>query len=171
MILSYFLLSFFLFELSKGDDLAASVDHTESNEPFFLDIPIKNVLNKTGDLGLVEPWASRYLAAVQEIRFGDALWARYHIFGDIINDIFEDTNVTVLDRIEEDAGEYKSMYQKSSTTPSLSNVNNLKDATHLEERATYGIKIHVNETSLYRHGEKGSHLIRQLLLESRPKGT
>ncbi|PCD28387.1 hypothetical protein FGRA07_03526 [Fusarium graminearum] len=156
MIFLYFLLSFFLFGSSKGDHLATSADDTEPDEPLFLDIPIADIANAAEDLKLVEPWTSRYVAAIHEKRFGDALWARYHIFGEIINGTFEDTNVTVLDRIEEDAMEYKvnepelfshalSFYANTSSNDThteildlLANVN-LKDVTsHLEERATFG---------------------------------
>ncbi|CAF3655355.1 unnamed protein product [Fusarium graminearum] len=160
MIFLYFLLSFFLFGSSKGDHLATSADDTEPDEPLFLDIPIADIANAAEDLKLVEPWTSRYVAAIHEKRFGDALWARYHIFGEIINGTFEDTNVTVLDRIEEDAMEYKvnepelfshalSFYANTSSNDThteildlLANVN-LKDVTsHLEERATFGSILH-----------------------------
>lgn len=156
MVLPYLLLGFFLFESSKCDDLATRADPTEPNEPLFLDIPLTHALNKTEDLALVEPWASRHVAAIDERRFGDALWARYHTFGEIINGTFGDTNETVLGRIEEDAMEYKvnvpedfshalSFYANTSSNDThteildlLANVNS-KDATHLEERATFGI--------------------------------
>ncbi|CAF3626899.1 unnamed protein product [Fusarium graminearum] len=163
MIFLYFLLSFFLFGSSKGDHLATSADDTEPDEPLFLDIPIADIANAAEDLKLVEPWTSRYVAAIHEKRFGDALWARYHIFGEIINGTFEDTNVTVLDRIEEDAMEYKvnepelfshalSFYANTSSNDThteildlLANVN-LKDVTsHLEERATFGVSCSAND--------------------------
>ncbi|KAM0306795.1 hypothetical protein HYE67_002790 [Fusarium culmorum] len=182
MIFLYLLLSFFLFGSSKGDDPATSADDTEPDEPLFLDIPIADIANAAEDLKLVEPWTSRYVAAIHEKRFGDALWARYHIFGEIINGTFEDTNVTVLDRIEEDAIEYKvnepelfshalSFYANTSSNDThteildlLANVN-LKDVTsHLEERATFGSILH-------RYEEKISLLVRQLLPESRPQRT
>ncbi|KAF5245233.1 hypothetical protein FAUST_1888 [Fusarium austroamericanum] len=107
MMLLYLLPSFLFFGSSKSDELATSADDTEPNEPLFLDIPISDITNTAEDLKLVEPWTSRYVAAIHEKRFGDALWARYHIFGDVINGTIEETNLTVLDRIEEDAMEYK----------------------------------------------------------------
>lgn len=152
----YLLPSVFLFGLSNCASLAASTNYTESNEPLFLDIPINRVLNDTDDLGLVEPWASRYVAAIHEKRFGDALWARYHIFGEVANGTIGDTNLTVLGSIEEDAMEYKanvpedfshalSIYANTSSDDThteildLLSTINLKDITHLEERATFGI--------------------------------
>lgn len=152
----HLLLSFFLFGLSNGDSLATGMEYTEPNEPLFLDIPISRVLNDTDNLGLVEPWASRYVAAIDEKRFGDALWARYHIFGEVVNGAVGDTNLTVLGSIEEDAMEYKanvpedfshalSIYANTSSNDTHTEILDLlttvsqKDTTHLQERATFGI--------------------------------
>ncbi|GKU03691.1 hypothetical protein FLAG1_05771 [Fusarium langsethiae] len=155
MILLYLVLIFFLFESSLGDDLASSAEHTEPNEPLFLDILTAHVLNETEDLKLFESWASRYVAAIQEKRFGDALWARYHIFGEVVNGTFGDTDVTVLGRFEEDTMEHKvnvpedfshalSLYANTSSNDThikvldlLADVN-IKEATHLKERVTFG---------------------------------
>lgn len=150
----HILLSFFLFRLSNGDGPATGTKYTEPNEPLFLDIPIHRVLNETEGLGLIEPWASRYVAAIDEKRYGDALWARYHIFGEVVNGTVGDTDLTVLGSIEEDAMEYKanvpedfshalSVYANTSSNDThteildlLSTVS-LKDTTHLQERATF----------------------------------
>ncbi|KAF0640885.1 hypothetical protein NXS19_007898 [Fusarium pseudograminearum] len=107
MMLLYLLPSFLFFGSSKSDDLATIPDDTEPNEPLFLDISTTSILKKEVGFGLVEPWTSRYVAAIHEKRSRDALWARYHIFGEVINGTIEENNLTVLDRIEEDAMEYK----------------------------------------------------------------
>ncbi|QPC71862.1 hypothetical protein HYE68_002614 [Fusarium pseudograminearum] len=107
MMLLYLLPSSLFFGSSKSDDLATIPDDTEPNEPLFLDISTTSILKKEVGFGLVEPWTSRYVAAIHDKRFRDALWARYHISGDVINGTIEETNLTVLDRIEEDAMEYK----------------------------------------------------------------
>ncbi|KAH6991123.1 hypothetical protein BKA56DRAFT_628507 [Ilyonectria sp. MPI-CAGE-AT-0026] len=146
----------FILGLNTCVSLAASTNYTEPDEPLFLDIPVRRVLNQTNGLGLVEPWASRYVASIHERRFGDALWARYHIFGEVTNGTIGDTTLTVLGSIEEDAIEYKanapedfahalSIYANTSSDDThteildlLSKIN-LKDVTHLQERATFGI--------------------------------
>ncbi|KAJ5734964.1 uncharacterized protein N7483_000089 [Penicillium malachiteum] len=73
-------------------------------EQFFLDLTINDVLDNAADMGLVEPWASMYVSAIREKRYGDAIWARYHIWGQVqLNGIIKGTDKTVLDMIEEDA--------------------------------------------------------------------
>jgi hypothetical protein len=47
-----------------------------------------------------------YINAIHEGRFGDAIWARYHITGDVIDGVI-DGRLTVLESIEEDAVGYK----------------------------------------------------------------
>ncbi|UPK96066.1 hypothetical protein LCI18_007001 [Fusarium solani-melongenae] len=152
-MLFHVLLSLFLFGLSSP---ASGTEYTEPNEPLFLDIPINRVLNETEGLGLVEPWASRYVAPVDEKRFVDALWARYHIFGEVVDGTVGGTDLTVLGSIEEDAMEYKanvledfshalSIYANTSSNDTHTEIFDLlsvvshKDTTHLEERATFGI--------------------------------
>ncbi|KAI1028176.1 hypothetical protein LB504_012525 [Fusarium proliferatum] len=68
-------------------------------EQLFLDIPINDVLQNTSMLPLIEPWSSRYVEAIQSKRYGDAIWARFHMEGDVQ----DDPNDTVLDTIKEDA--------------------------------------------------------------------
>ncbi|KAM0347653.1 hypothetical protein ACHAPU_004666 [Fusarium lateritium] len=58
-------------------------------------------------LPLIEPWASKYVEAIQASRFGDAVWARYQIEGGVKNGIIQQSNMTVLDSIIEDAVGYK----------------------------------------------------------------
>lgn len=74
-------------------------------EQLFLDLPIADVLDKDHWLPVVEPWASAYVNAISDRRFGDAIWARYHIFGEVKDGILN--NKTVLEAIEEDALSYR----------------------------------------------------------------
>ncbi|KAJ5676157.1 hypothetical protein N7462_009054 [Penicillium macrosclerotiorum] len=77
-------------------------------EQLFLDIPIQDLLNnKFAGTTVVEPWKSDYINAIRDGRFGDALWARYHMFGGVHNGLIEGTNMTVLESIEEDAIGYR----------------------------------------------------------------
>ncbi|KAG4258765.1 hypothetical protein FPRO03_13581 [Fusarium proliferatum] len=87
---------------------AASAGESEAIEPLFLEFSIQEVLTNKSWIPLVEPWASQYVAAVREGRYGDAIWARYHIAGDVHDGIVGGTtNTTVLQSIEEDALGYK----------------------------------------------------------------
>jgi hypothetical protein len=46
--------------------------------------------------------------SIREKRYGDAIWARYHIYGDVEDGIMGGLdNMTVLESIEEDAIEYR----------------------------------------------------------------
>ncbi|PYH77033.1 hypothetical protein BO82DRAFT_358568 [Aspergillus uvarum CBS 121591] len=85
-------------------------------EQLFLDIPVADVLNKTARTRLVEPWASRYCTAISEKRYGDAIYARYHIDGRAKDGIYTDLRdkgdgpfeiheTSVYDMILEDARE------------------------------------------------------------------
>ncbi|KAJ5949990.1 hypothetical protein N7454_001574 [Penicillium verhagenii] len=76
-------------------------------EQLFLDYSIQDVLEKRGGLQPAEPWASIYLDAIRNGRFGDAIWARYHLHGDVENGIVGGSNnMTVLELIKEDALSY-----------------------------------------------------------------
>ncbi|KAF5611780.1 hypothetical protein F25303_14445, partial [Fusarium sp. NRRL 25303] len=55
---------------------AASAGESEAIEPLFLEFSIQEVLTNKSWIPLVEPWASQYVAAVREGRYGDAIWAR-----------------------------------------------------------------------------------------------
>ncbi|KAJ5608732.1 hypothetical protein N7528_009299 [Penicillium herquei] len=75
-------------------------------ERFFLNLTIQDVLNNAAEMGFVEPWASMYVSAIREKRYGDAIWARYRILGDTESDsdgYIKGTGLTVTDRIEFDA--------------------------------------------------------------------
>ncbi|KAJ4258849.1 hypothetical protein NW762_007936 [Fusarium torreyae] len=74
-------------------------------EQLFLDLSVKEVVQRFDGLQLVEPWASLYVDAIHDSRFGDAVWARYHIFGEVVDGLYE--GKTILERITEDAMGYK----------------------------------------------------------------
>ncbi|PWY93635.1 hypothetical protein BO94DRAFT_583011 [Aspergillus sclerotioniger CBS 115572] len=61
--------------------ISADDNPPKSPEPLFLDYPVAHVLNKSSRRAWVEPWASRYCAAVSDKRYGDAIWARYNMDG------------------------------------------------------------------------------------------
>lgn len=86
-------------------------------EQLFLDLPVADVINKTARIRMVEPWASRYCIAISEKRYGDAIYARYHIDGRAKDGIYTDLRdnsdgpytlheTSVYDMIMEDAREY-----------------------------------------------------------------
>lgn len=73
-------------------------------EALFLEFRINEVINPPRGMGFIEPWASMYIDSIRENRYGDAIWARYHIMGGVQeNGILEGTTLTVLESIEEDA--------------------------------------------------------------------
>ncbi|KAM0281436.1 hypothetical protein ACHAQH_003559 [Verticillium albo-atrum] len=90
-------------------EMPQSVDHLYA-EPLFLDFTVHEVATKAARLQFVEPWATLYVDAVRDRRYGDAIWARYHISGDVVDGVFPQyglgKDTTVLERIEEDALEY-----------------------------------------------------------------
>ncbi|KAL2808837.1 hypothetical protein BJX63DRAFT_407676 [Aspergillus granulosus] len=76
-------------------------------EQLFLDLPIQQVLH---DTTFVEPWKSMYVDAIRDGRFGDAVWARYHIYGDVVIIPGVDDpayNMTTIEVIKEDALGYR----------------------------------------------------------------
>ncbi|KAL4861025.1 hypothetical protein BDV12DRAFT_191352 [Aspergillus spectabilis] len=78
-------------------------------EQLFLDICVQDVLDNTVGMSLAEPWATNYVESLRDGRYGDAIWARYHIAGDVEEGIIDDDsgNKTVLEVIEEDARGYR----------------------------------------------------------------
>lgn len=75
-------------------------------EQLFLEFPIHRILNNTAGVPLAEPWATNYVDAIRDCRFGDAVWARYHIEGDVSEGgIIPGTDLTALESIKEDARE------------------------------------------------------------------
>ncbi|KAJ4268312.1 hypothetical protein NW762_002375 [Fusarium torreyae] len=81
-----------------------SLSDAEPPEGLFLDISVQGVLHDVG-IPAVEPWGTSYIDAVHDKRFDDAIWARYHIFGNVIDGMIE--KLTVLESIAEDAMRYK----------------------------------------------------------------
>ncbi|KAL9572178.1 hypothetical protein ACKAV7_003666 [Fusarium commune] len=144
-----------LFALGFYHAAAASASEVEAIEPLFLEFSIQEVLTNTSWIPVVEPWASQYVSAVRDGRYGDAVWARYHIAGDVHDGIVGGTtNMTVLQSIEEDALGYKlndpedyakaqALYAQTSDhdghkdiIQTLSRIYN-QDISHLEARVTY----------------------------------
>ncbi|KAL6915627.1 hypothetical protein ACHAPO_008058 [Fusarium lateritium] len=84
--------------------MSLSLSDAKPLEILFLDISVQEVLHEPG-VPAVEPWATSYINAVHDKRFGDAIWDRYHIFGDVVDGRFE--KLTVLETIREDAMGYR----------------------------------------------------------------
>ncbi|KAH7150531.1 hypothetical protein B0J13DRAFT_290112 [Dactylonectria estremocensis] len=74
-------------------------------EHLFLDLRLREVVDGTCPMNIVEPWATMYVDSVREKRYGDAIWARYHMGGDVRNGL-KDGRLTVLEAIKEDAISY-----------------------------------------------------------------
>lgn len=88
------------------------LSETAFPESLFLDITIQEAVSKTAVMHVVEPWSTEYVDALREGRYADAIWARYHIGGDVIDGVIPGSrlpggpDITVLESIEEDAMEY-----------------------------------------------------------------
>lgn len=155
-----YLYSFILIiTLGEYVGLCEQLDFKDIPEELFLDIAVSDILNGREGLQVFEPWATRYINAVYEKKFGEAIWARYHMMGDVHNNVVDGTNLTVLDSIREDAMEYKAnsledfheavnFYNNPGIRATdahtdildiISEVNH-QDVSHLVERATFGIK-------------------------------
>jgi hypothetical protein len=63
-------------------------------EQLFLDFRVSDVLDKSVRLPRVEPWASQYCATISEMRYGDAIYARYHMDGRAIDGVYTDLRET-----------------------------------------------------------------------------
>ncbi|KKK21244.1 hypothetical protein P175DRAFT_0497885 [Aspergillus ochraceoroseus IBT 24754] len=127
-------------------------------EQLFLDLRIQDVFDNTTGMNHVEPWATKYIESLRAQRYGDAIWARYHISGDVEDGIVDgSSNMTVLEVIADDAREYRvnepelytealSFYTQTSSEDShatdvlalLQRIGE-EDVTELEKRKTYGI--------------------------------
>ncbi|OJK04726.1 hypothetical protein ASPACDRAFT_74297 [Aspergillus aculeatus ATCC 16872] len=79
-------------------------------EQLFLDYSIRDI--QEDRLGTAnDPWAPVYLDAIRDGRYGDAVWARYHIGGDVENGIVGGSGgMTVLEVIKEEALSYRVSY-------------------------------------------------------------
>ncbi|KAH7133508.1 hypothetical protein EDB81DRAFT_103244 [Dactylonectria macrodidyma] len=85
---------------------------TEQPEHLFLEYSMYEVLYREGPHSqpweFSEPWATMYIDAIREQRFGDAVWARYHMDGQVVDGIIKGPpNLTVMESIKEDAIGYK----------------------------------------------------------------
>ncbi|KAB8231975.1 uncharacterized protein BDW43DRAFT_281242 [Aspergillus alliaceus] len=50
-----------------------NIPETKPAEQLFLDLPIQVDLNKDTGMQVIEPWASMYVDAIRDRRFGDAV--------------------------------------------------------------------------------------------------
>ncbi|KAF5550706.1 hypothetical protein FMEXI_3665 [Fusarium mexicanum] len=82
-----------------------SIQDTKLVEQLFLDLPINDVLHPPEWAPVVEPWASSYVNSIRESRFGDAIWARYQMLGQVVDGLCR--GKTIIERITEDAMGYK----------------------------------------------------------------
>ncbi|KAL1853735.1 hypothetical protein Plec18170_005127 [Paecilomyces lecythidis] len=86
-----------------------STDEEQVPESVFLNYSIRTVLERKNDHGVeydfLEPWASEYVDAIRARRYGDAIWARYHITR--MHNRDSDDDETVIKEIEQDAREYR----------------------------------------------------------------
>lgn len=72
-------------------------------EQLFLDYRISDVLDECIRIPRVEPWASEYCTAITEKRYGDAIWARYHMSDNAFDGV-----ITYLGELDDGScGEYK----------------------------------------------------------------
>ncbi|KAI1041097.1 hypothetical protein LB505_005866 [Fusarium chuoi] len=137
--------------------VAANPDEIKLLEQLFLDLTIDEVVNRSNGLIVNEPWASEYVTAIREKRYGDAIWARHHLIGDIQNGTFPEVNQTISQAIEQDAIGYRTYYPEQysnalaiyantsnadTRTDILNLISNAKAETvsGMEKRVTYGIK-------------------------------
>ncbi|KKK25384.1 hypothetical protein P175DRAFT_0497886 [Aspergillus ochraceoroseus IBT 24754] len=119
------------------------MSETRPVEQLFLEFPIQLVLNPRPGTQFLEPWASMYVDAIRDTRFGDAVWARYHISGDVENGIVGGSNgMTVLDVIKEDALSYrvnepeeyfKALLFYANTSSADGHADVIEVITHLDE--------------------------------------
>jgi hypothetical protein len=157
MALSYLLLFLTFLTLRGSITVAASTNDTDLIEQLFLDVSVHDIISSVDGIPAQQPWAGQYVTAIREKRFGDAIWARYHMMGEVEDGIVGDTNLTVLQSIEEDAVGYKSnapeqfshalsVYANTSIEDTHSDVLQLisnarvGNLSTIEARTTYGIK-------------------------------
>lgn len=74
-------------------------------EQLFLDLTPDLVYLHGAGIQVIEPWATQYVDAIKDARYGDAIWARYHMFGEVSNGMIE--GLTVIESITQDAMGYK----------------------------------------------------------------
>ncbi|KAJ5548019.1 hypothetical protein N7513_005253 [Penicillium frequentans] len=146
------ILAFYIF----AHQVVATGEFSTLPEQLFLDIGIHEIVdNTTRDSELLEPWASDYVESIRQKRYGDAIWARYHMYGEVEDGLVGwADNLTVLGVIEEDAIGYRvghpdlyaealSFYAETSSEDShatdvldmLQRIGQ-EDAIELEKRST-----------------------------------
>ncbi|KAL2847386.1 hypothetical protein BJX68DRAFT_113430 [Aspergillus pseudodeflectus] len=90
--------------------MSLTISPTSLVEQLFLDLSLQEVLTDTTNF--VEPWKGMYVDSINDGRYGDAIWARYHIYGDpepMPCDCGHDParKMTVMEEIKEDALAYR----------------------------------------------------------------
>ncbi|KAF4415411.1 hypothetical protein FACUT_13394 [Fusarium acutatum] len=103
-----FLKALLLLALDSGFGSGDTFNYGDRDGSLFLELSISEAQSKRHEWGLVEPWISDYISALEENRYGDAIWARYQMFGGTANGThLEYPQWTVHDAIEEDAIGYR----------------------------------------------------------------
>lgn len=73
----------------------ASAGRCGQTDHLFLDLDINQVANGTAGSWIQAPWGDSYVSAVRAGRYGDAVWARYHMDGRADGNIISADNTTV----------------------------------------------------------------------------
>lgn len=127
-------------------------------DELFLDLDVDQVANGTAGSWIRAPWGESYVSAVRESRYGDAVWARYHMDGRAEGNIIEAENTTVTEELLDDAMGYRvsnpNLYKLVATRYNTTSLNDGhrelidiivgvlgKDLNALQKRdTTYSIK-------------------------------
>ncbi|ENH66515.1 hypothetical protein FOQG_13521 [Fusarium oxysporum f. sp. raphani 54005] len=132
----------------------------------FLDVSISEAQSDRPEWGLVEPWTSDYIVALQENRYGDAIWARYQMFGDTSNGTYlEYPQWTVREAIEEDAIGYRlharDNWKYAMTIYAKSNRNIQSDILDLmfdvDRRSYY--RLFRDQARLHKRFQQSEHIL------------
>lgn len=91
--------------------MSSNLSQTEPVEQLFLELSIKDILTNRDGMA-DDPWAGKYVDAIRDGRYGDAIWARYHLGEHIEDEMIAkcecgSNSMTVLDVIKEDALGYR----------------------------------------------------------------
>lgn len=74
----------------------------------FLEFTVQKAFQgDTNGFPIFEPWASEYVSAIPDGRYGVPVWARYYIAGDVYDGIIEGIDKIVLEMMEEDVLGYE----------------------------------------------------------------
>lgn len=77
-------------------------------EQLFLEFTVQKAFQgDTNGFPIFEPWASEYVSAIPDGRYGVAVWAHYYIAGAVYDGIIEGIDKIVLERMEEDVLGYE----------------------------------------------------------------